>query len=79
MPFTAKGSSVTKLPTGQFQVIVDYYDDDRPAKPILREQYVVVDKPALLVRVATQLQQLKQAADDAVTNMAIVGKTLGII
>lgn len=79
MAFTAKGSGVVKLPAGQFQVTVDYYDDAAPAKPILSQTYVVIDKPTLVTKVAAQLQQLKQAADDATTNMNIVGKTLGSI
>lgn len=79
MGFSAVGGGVVKLPSGQFQVTVNYLDDARPDKPLLTQQYVVIDKPTLLVKVAAQLQQLKQAADDAVTNMNIVGKTLGSI
>lgn len=77
--FNAKGLGVIKLPAGQFQVQVGFYTDAEPDKVILREQYVVVDRPTLVTLVAAQLQQLKAAADDAAQNMNIVGKPLGSI
>lgn len=68
-----------KLPGGLYQITVDFFDDERPAKPILTQPYVVTDKPTLVQLVAAQLQQFKQAADDAKTNMDIVGKIIGTV
>lgn len=76
--FTAKGVSFLKLPAGTYQATVKYLDD-ATQKVVLQETYVVATKPALLAKVATQLQQLKQNADDATVNADIVGKTLGTI
>lgn len=77
--FTAKGGAVTKLPSQQYQVRVDYYADATPLKPILSRQYVVAGQAELTPLINQQLTELKQAADDALFNMDIVGKTLGSI
>jgi len=76
--FTAKGVAFLKLPAGTYQATVDYIAD-ATRRVVLTENYVVATKPALLLKVATQLQQLKQAEDDAAVNQDIVGKVLGTI
>jgi len=77
--FTATGAGLVRLPSGLLQITVTYAADTEPTKVILTQVYIVADKPALLAKVTAQLTAMKQAQDDATSQINIIGKVLGTI
>ena len=63
--FTAKGAALVKLPSGLLQISVEFFADAEPTKVILRQNYIVADKEALIAKVTAQLTSMKQAQDEA--------------